>query len=227
MASTILATCETQIADDFGVTNTYVASLPVALFVFGIGFGPIFFGPFSEIWGKRFMYVYGYWAFTVFNLACSWAPNMAALAILRLLSGVAGSAGTSLGGSSLGDMFAPQDRGLAQAVHTLVSNIGPLFGAILGGVVLNGTGDWRWLPRVMSGFSLCSAIISTFQIHETYAPAILQRKAKKICKETGNDGYYSRPPVILKQRLYEASIRPIQFLFNVPISAVMTTYSAT
>ena len=226
MLSTIMATCDLNIAQDFQLKSIYAISLPVALFVLGLGFGPIFFAPYSELYGKRRMYVYGYWAFTFINAGCAWAPNMPVLASLRLLAGMAGSAGPALGGSSMGDMFAPANRGKAQAIHTFVTNIGPVFGAILGGVLLKTLGDWRWLLRIMSGLSLCTSIVTTLWLKETYGPYVLEQKAQRLRKETGDNNYISRPPIDMKKRLVQAFSRPARLFVSTPICFVMTMYSS-
>ena len=73
-------------------------------------------------------------------MGCALSPNITALAILRLLSGMAGSTGPSLGGSSIGDMFDREDRGKAQALYGFGPTCGPVIGGVIGGFIVYGTG---------------------------------------------------------------------------------------
>lgn len=81
MASVMLAVTSFAIADEFKITNEYVQSLPTALFVLGFGLGPLFLAPLSESWGRRPIYLGCFIVFTISNVLCSVAPNMAALAV--------------------------------------------------------------------------------------------------------------------------------------------------
>jgi MFS family permease len=91
------------------------------------------------------VYIGCFSVFTVLNVGCALAPNIAALSILRLLSGMAGSTGPSLGGSSIGDMFSSMERGKAQATYGFGTTCEPFFGGVMGGFIVHGTGGWRWL----------------------------------------------------------------------------------
>ena len=226
MLSTVLATCDTEVAADFGLTSIYAISLPVALFVLGLGIGPLYLAPYSELHGKRLVYVVSYWFFTAFNVAAAFAPNMATLAILRFGAGVSGSVGPSLGGSSLGDMFVPSQRGRAQAIYTFTTTSGPLMGAILGGVLLHVLGQWRWLLRIMAILSFVTSVSTTMGLRETYAPFILEQKAQRLRKETGDERWISRPPIDVRTRLVLAFTRPMRLFFTVPICFIMTMYSS-
>ncbi|MCJ1396489.1 hypothetical protein MMC18_009379 [Xylographa bjoerkii] len=149
MLSTMLAIADFQTADEFHFDSIYTPSLPVALLVFGLGVGPLYLAPISELHGRRVVYMVSYLTCTVFNLGTAFAPNMTSLAILRFFAGVAGSAGHCLGGSSLRDMCTRKNRGRAQAIYTFGTTTGPLLGGVVGALLLNATGNWRWLLWIM------------------------------------------------------------------------------
>lgn len=54
-----------------------------------------------------------------FNLGCAWAPNMAALIVLRFFAGLGGSASLSIGGGMCGDLFEAHERARALAVYSV------------------------------------------------------------------------------------------------------------
>ncbi|KAI0182605.1 major facilitator superfamily domain-containing protein [Xylaria flabelliformis] len=143
MASVILTTASMTIAQDFGVAqgDAYTPTLPTALFVLGFGFGPLYLAPLSEIYGRRIIFLVCFALFTILNAACAVAPNMASLSVFRFLCGMAGSAGPSIGGGTMGDMFEPGKRGKAQSVYTFGPTGGSAIGGVIGGFILHGTGS--------------------------------------------------------------------------------------
>ncbi|THG92745.1 hypothetical protein EW145_g8606 [Phellinidium pouzarii] len=64
-----------------------VATLTIALFVFGFTVGPFFWGPLSEQIGRRPVFIVSFVAFTGFQAGCALSKNTASILIFRLLSG--------------------------------------------------------------------------------------------------------------------------------------------
>jgi MFS family permease len=67
-----------------------------------------------------------------------------------------------------------------------------------------------------------------FIVPETYAPTLLERKASRLRKETGNPGYRSQldDGIPSTQRLRQALVRPTRMLLFSPIVAAMCIYIA-
>jgi MFS family permease len=66
--------------------------------------------------------------FTLFQIGCALAPNLSALIVFRLLTGIGGSGCLSTGSGVIADLFEKEQRGLASSIYSF----GPLFGPILG-----------------------------------------------------------------------------------------------
>lgn len=145
VSCTILAVGSENIAQDFGLTSSYTPNLPVGMYVLGLGLGPLCLAPLSELYGRRIVYLCSFTLFTIANVGCALSPGIIALSILRILAGIFGSAGPTLGGASIGDMFHPKDRGRAQALYALGPTFGNVIGPLVGAFIVNGTHDWRWL----------------------------------------------------------------------------------
>ena len=64
---------------------------------------PLCLAPLSELHGRRIVYLCSFTLFTIINVGCALSPGIIALSILRILSGICGSAGPTLGGASIGD----------------------------------------------------------------------------------------------------------------------------
>ncbi|KAM0085828.1 hypothetical protein ACKRZS_001917 [Fusarium odoratissimum] len=93
---------------EFNVTET-AASLGLALYVLGYGFGPLLFSPLSEVpyIGRNPIYII---TFAIFNLLCVGAAlteSFAGFLIIRFLQGFFGSPCLATGAASLTDMVIP------------------------------------------------------------------------------------------------------------------------
>ncbi|PWN22803.1 MFS general substrate transporter [Microstroma glucosiphilum] len=182
-ASIIIASAN-GITAEFRIGRSHPLSvLPVSLFVLGLGAGPFCLAPASELKGRQPVYLLSSIVFVLFNIGCSVSPNFAALCILRFFAGVFGSSGPSLGAGTIGDMFAPNERGSAQAIYGLGPLLGPVVGNIVGGWVdQSGEKNWRWLLWILTILSGLVAI-SVFFLPETFAPVLLQQKRKRVAAE--------------------------------------------
>ena len=220
IASTLLAVADIEIAKDFHLLDPYTPSLPVAFFVLGNGLGPLYLAPFSELYGRRIVYIMSFLLFAIFNIGCALAPNITALTILRLLSGMAGSAASALSGASVGDMFVREERGKAQALYAAAPLFGPVIGGIIGGFVVAGTGGWRWLMWIMVIAPGVTVILCIFFLQETYGPFLLKRKARSRNVQRLPDGEIPRE----SQIFIRALSRPLRLLLFSPICTVMSLY---
>ncbi|MCJ1408779.1 hypothetical protein MMC19_002855 [Ptychographa xylographoides] len=228
IALSFFAVADLAVAEDFHITNVYLPSLPVAIFVLGLGLGPLYLAPCSELYGRRVVYLFSFALFTIFNAGCALAPNMAILVVLRFFCGIAGSAGPGLGAGTVSDVFAPESRGRAQAIYGLGPQGGPVLGGVLGGFILDVTGTWRWLLWIMTIASGVMTFLSLCFLQESYEPFLLKQKAKRMRKQSGNDNYKvvdssdNRP-----QDLFLHSItRPFRMLLTIPICTVLSLYTS-
>lgn len=107
----------------FNSTDETVGAFVTSVFVLGYAAGPLVIAPLSELYGRAILYNVCNTLFVLFNIGCALANNMAALIVLRLLAGIAGSCPMTLGAGSIADMVPLEKRGLAMVAWT----IGPLF----------------------------------------------------------------------------------------------------
>lgn len=226
--STVLAIGAVDVAEDFKLRSAYTPGLPVGLFVLGLGLGPLCLAPLSEVYGRRIVYLSCFTLFTVLNIGCALSPNIAALSILRLLAGMAASAGPTLGGSSISDMFTKSTRGRAQAVYNFGPTGGPALGGLIGGFITYGTGTWRWLMWIMAIGSGTLVLLSLLFLKETYAPRLLTLEAHRLRHEkTTVVQYYAEQDAIEIKQLFVLTItRPLRMLATAPTCTVMSIYVA-
>ncbi|PSN70593.1 MFS general substrate transporter [Corynespora cassiicola Philippines] len=227
IASTIMAIGADAVAKDFTLTDSYTPALPTALYVLGIGIGPLVLAPCSELYGRRIVYLCSFLVFMVLKIGCAVSPNIKTLAVLRFLGGCAGSAGPSLGAGTIGDMFAAEERGRAQAVSSFGPIMGPVLGGVIGGFIVFYTDSWQWL---MWTVAIASAVVNTlsfFFLQESYSPILLTQKKEKLEKECPEKEYRVETTSMPAKELFVRAItRPIRLLTSSPICAFMSIYMA-
>jgi multidrug resistance protein len=222
IASTILAIAALEIATEFSLNDPYTPALPVGLYVLGLGLGPLVLAPCSELYGRRIVYLLCFLCFAILSIGCALSPNITALCILRLLSGMMGSAGPSLGASSIGDMFSHEERGRAQAVYAFGPTCGPVLGGVLGGFITYHTAGWRWLMWVMAIASGVVFILCAIFLRETYGPYLCSQKQKRSQTIVR---LHERLSSTESRRLFKRSIAlPLRLLFTSPICMFLSIY---
>ncbi|KAI3486714.1 hypothetical protein L1887_49664 [Cichorium endivia] len=184
LGSSILVPGNGFVDHSFSLGSRTLSVLPVSLFVMGLGVGPFILAPCSETVGRQPVYVVTSAVFIAFNLASAFSPSFAALNVLRFFAGAAGSTGPSLGAGSIGDMFAPKERGRAQSLYGLGPLMGPVLGSILGCFIAAGTRNWRWLLHTLTILSGAVFVVIVLFLDETYAPVLLRKKRERAIAQT-------------------------------------------
>lgn len=214
-----------QIGDEFSGTSEMLITFTVSIYIIGFGIGPLILAPLSEIYGRNLIYNVGNVLFTLFTALCGVSPNATALLIFRLLAGVFGGAPLTNGGGTISDLVPVNERGLIMSIFSLSMLIAPVVGPIAGGF-LSQAANWRWifwLLTILSGFT---TIVCFVFLRETYGPVLLERKAARMRKETGNPHIQSanKSPLPLGQLFRQVITRPVEFLYKSPVSIVMALY---
>ena len=218
------------VADDFHLTNIYLPTLPVGAYVLGLGLGPLYLAPLSELRGRRIVYLISFTLFTILNVGCALAPDIATLSVLRFLSGACGSAGPTLGGASIGDMFERRERGKVQSIYSLGPTAGPIIGPLIGAFVVNRTHGWRWLMWIMVIASGVTVLFCVAFLKESYAPFLLRRGLDPEDDEKTHEGanaeIKSKRRASIREILGCAISRPFKLLLFSPICSCMSLYMA-
>ncbi|KAF5664593.1 multidrug resistance [Fusarium circinatum] len=209
-------------------TSSEVALLTVTLFVYGFGIGPLVFSPLSELYGRRIIYVLTFGVAVIFIVPCAVAQNIETLLVCRAIDGIAMSVPVANIGGSLADMWRPEERGIPMTAFSAAPFLGPIMGPMIGGFVYENKG-WRWLywlQLILCGFLFVCLVVL---VPETYAPVILEKKAKKLRKQTG-DGSYIAEHELAQHTFGEIAqiylARPLRLLATEPIVTLFAIYAA-
>ncbi|PVH73698.1 MFS general substrate transporter [Cadophora sp. DSE1049] len=176
--------------EEFHVTSEPVATLGVTTYLLGLAVGSLILAPLSEMYGRRIVYAGSLAFYCLMVLPCALATSLSEVLVVRFFGAVAGSAMIANAPGSVSDIVTENYRALAFSIWSIGPMNGPVTGPLIGGFAAEYLG-WRWtnwLVMILSGagWFLCSSM------QETYAPVILQRKASKMRKETGDDRWWCR-----------------------------------
>lgn len=204
-----------------------IAILSLSIFIAGYCLGPLLWGPLSEQYGRRPVFILAMFVYTCFNVGCALSQNTASILVFRFLSGTFAASPLTNSGGVIADMWDAKTRGVALSLFSLAPFAGPALGPIVSGFIYVTGTSWRWLFWVCTIFSGVCLVLVVLTLPETYAPIILLKKAKRIRKETGDDRY--KAPIELvkiewKDRLNKTLLKPFIMLGQEPMLLVMTIY---
>lgn len=225
LASSIFAPGIPELMKDFDSTNTELAAFVLSVYVLGFAFGPMLLAPLSEMVGRVPVYHVCNVLFLIFTIACAVAPTLDSLIVFRFLAGTFGAAPMTNGGGSIADMFPPEQRAGVMAVFSVGPLLGPIIGPVIGGFLTEAMG-WRWDFWVIAMVSGAITVGMGFLMKESYAPVILERKAKRLREETGNQNLRSKLDTGLsnKDLLKRCIVRPMKLLVFSPICSIFAVY---
>ncbi|PYI01088.1 MFS general substrate transporter [Aspergillus sclerotiicarbonarius CBS 121057] len=226
-ASAIYSAGLQQIAHDFGV-STEVSTAGISLLVFGLGLGPLIWAPLSEVYGRKMVAIVPYFIAAIFSFGTATAKDIQALLITRFFSGVFGSSSVAITGGAMADIWKPEHRGVAIVVYSLTLVGGPCLGPIIGGALTSSYLRWRWTEYLTGIMMMAQFVLDFFLLEESYAPALLDRKARQLRLEGKNWALHAKHEewdVSISELSQKYLIRPFQTL-GTPIGLLMSSYGA-
>jgi MFS family permease len=108
---------------EFGFSQE-VAVLTISLFVAGYCVGPLLWGPLSESYGRRPLFIGTFLVYTGFQVGCALSKNTASIA-----------APLTNSGALIADIWDGDHRGQAMSLFSLAPFAGPSIGPIVAGFI--------------------------------------------------------------------------------------------
>lgn len=195
----------------------------------GFGVGPIMCGPLSEAFGRTLPLFSGYFIFCIMQIPIAVAQNLQTIMIIRFLGGVSGSAPIAIIAGIFADVYGPVHRGIAISVFSTTVFLGPALGPVVGSFITESYLGWRWtayFPLMLSVFSWTLVVLL---VPETYAPVLLQRRAKRLRYQTRIWSIHSKmdeQEINIHSLVVKFLIRPFIMLLQEPILFLTTMYLA-
>ncbi|CAI7571037.1 unnamed protein product [Penicillium palitans] len=211
LCTIIAAPVSLPILADFHSTNSLYRTLIVSIWELGEIVSPLFWGPLSELYGRRWVLNIANLLFVVFLAGTALSTNIQMLIAFRFLSGLA-TACSPIGPGIVKDLFEEEHRGRAMSVMSLAGVIGPVIGPIIGSYLGERAG-WRWVFWSPTIISSVLGILMLIIYRETYMVIILERKAQKLRRGTDKPELRS-----------STSLRPLTLLVRSTILLLSTIY---
>ena len=166
-----------NVSNEFGYT--YLVPLTVTGYVLAEALSYLVYGPLSDRYGRRKIYIPTLYGFTASCLLCylSWSAEI--LVLFRIFQGLCITTGFAVGSAVIADVFNPSVRGKAMGTFFAFPLIAPPVGFFLGGFIGSFLG-WRYVFLLLAIVGLFVAILFTLFFEETKSEFIEDEGMRKI-----------------------------------------------
>ncbi|KAF8825188.1 hypothetical protein HHX47_DHR7000257 [Lentinula edodes] len=229
-SSSAPSSATTRIIEQFAISSE-VSYVVTSVYLLGYVFGSFFFGPGSEVVGRKRILVVTMCCYTLFILGQIFAPNIQTLIVTRFFSGFFASSPLTVGGAVLADLWAGKDRGLPSSIFSGSVFLGPALGPLVGGFVAESSLKWNWIFWVMFIFAGASTLVMIVLLPETCSLVLLSRKAKRLRKQAATPQVakaifteHERKETTIGEMVRVTFCRPFLMLAEEPILVLVTVY---
>ena len=198
------------------------------MLLFGLGLGPLVWAPLSECYGRKPAVLIPYFVAAIFSFATATAKDVQTIMLTRFFAGFFGSAPVTNTGGVLGDLWTPEERGIAIIGYGMAVFGGPVLGPIVGGAISQSSLGWRWTEYITGILMIFFVVLDLVFLDESYPPVLLLKKAQRLRFETGNwalHALHEEWDMTWKEFSTKYLIRPFQLL-GTPICFSMAIYAS-
>jgi multidrug resistance protein len=169
-----------QMMEEWGVSSV-AALVGITTFTTGFAIAPMVLAPFSEINGRRPVFIVSGLLFVICQLCSGLTQSYAGMLVVRFFVGVGGSTFSTMVGGVVSDIYHAEDRNTPMALFSGAALFGTGLGPLVSGFVAQNT-TWRWIfyMQAIADGVMVALIIIIFK--ETRGSVLLSRKAKALNK---------------------------------------------
>jgi MFS transporter, DHA1 family, multidrug resistance protein len=157
------------VADDLHTTAS-LAQLSLTFCLLGLALGQLFFGPLSDIQGRRLPLVATLIIYSVSSILCAFSPNVWILVSLRFVQGLTGAAGIVIARATARDQYSGKDLTKFVSLLALVNGAAPILAPISGGVILQ-FASWQTVFIILGIIGLVMFLVVALFLPETLPEA--------------------------------------------------------
>jgi DHA1 family bicyclomycin/chloramphenicol resistance-like MFS transporter len=153
-----------KMVDNLNTTPTLV-NLTIVLFFIFYAVGTLFWGPFSDKYGRKPVLLMGLLVYTISSFLCIFAANVYALILFRIFQAIGCGAATAISNAIVKDYYFGEKRGRILAIVQSLSTTSPIVSPVIGAFIL-GITTWRGIFVFLAVVGVIS-VIGTFMMVET------------------------------------------------------------
>jgi len=144
-------------------------------FILAMGVTQLFYGPLSDIMGRKMPLYLGISVFGIASIGCALAPNIGILIALRALQGFGAGAGTVIPRAVVRDLHTGPDAVRLMSLLMLVFSVSPILAPLTGSLVVRLAG-WRGVFWTVAGAAAVGIALTALLLEET-RPAPLRAQS--------------------------------------------------
>jgi DHA1 family multidrug resistance protein-like MFS transporter len=164
-----------------------------------------------------------------FSFGSATAKDFQTLMLTRFFGAFFASAPVTNTGGVLGDLFTPDQRGIAMAGYAMAVVGGPVLGPIVSAAVVQTPYlGWRWTEYLTGILQATVLVLAVVFIDESYPPKLLVYKARRLRHESGNWALHAKFEewdVGIGELAHKFLLRPVQLLCT-PICFLVALYAS-
>lgn len=127
ISSTSILAASPEVVATYHTTGA-IFNVSNALYMVFMGLSPLFWGPIGQTYGRKWPLAIAAVTFTAFSAGSAAAPNLATYFVMRMLTAFQGTTFLIVGGTVVGDIYRPVERGTAYGWFLSGTLIGPALG---------------------------------------------------------------------------------------------------
>lgn len=143
--------------------------LTLTVFFLAMGTGQLFYGPVSDMVGRKPPLYVGLGLFTLASIGCALASDVQTLIALRFLQGLGAAAGMAIPRAVVRDLHTGTEAARLMSLLMLVFSVSPILAPLAGSGVIALTG-WRGVFWAVALASLAGMVLVFGSLKETRGP---------------------------------------------------------
>ena len=184
------------IGEDLGVAEDNRRQLVVVAYMFGFGFGQLFWGPLADRFGRKPILGAGVALYAAFGLLCGLAESFTLLIAGRVAMGAAAAVTRVLVVAMVRDLFHGEAMARIMSLVFMVFMVVPVVAPSVGQAILL-VAPWRAIFWILSGYGLVMLAWAFARLPETLHaefrrsldPGMIARAAKAVASDRLSLGY--------------------------------------
>ena len=153
----------------FGLSDANRVQYVISSYLLGMGIGSLFYGPLSDRYGRKPIMLPILAGYSIFSMACSFAPTFEFLIAMRLAQGLCGAALGVLVTAVIRDSFEGDAMARRMSLIFMTFMIVPIIAPTIGALIMT-IAPWRVIFDLFAVLGLAVSVWIGFRLPETLDP---------------------------------------------------------